>query len=316
MNKPNFLLVTLPFVTRSASASDAYVMVPMPLRSAAPELLACVLVTLAALVLACLSLRRSMGLEERAQALHGQLAAERESRAQSEQALADNHDVVYRLVRQNENVRDSERTRIARELQSELGRRLLTLRTDLSTLHDSATSAQAPALASRLAGAMTHIDGALGAVRAVASGLRGFGPGDGLRHALERCLAEHAHLYGMRYRFEAGIDPGSRASQDRAARLAVFRVLQDVLATAARVQHGELHVRLLENASSLGLEIDGCASAPDEVASLPAELIDQIRAMGGVLRVVATAGDAGRWSLSLPVRHSATGLAPEMAVVA
>jgi len=316
MNKPTFLLMTLPFVASSASAGDAYFMVPTLLRGAAPELLACALVTLAALVLACLSLRRSMGLEERAQALQGQLAAERESRAQSEQALADNHDVVYRLVRQNEDVRDSERTRIARELQSELGRRLLTLRTDLSTLHDSATSAQAPALASRLASAMTHLDGALGAVRAVASGLRGFGPGDGLRHALERCLAEHAHLYGMRYRFEAGIDPSSRVSQDRAARLAVFRVLQDVLATAARVQHGELHVRLLENASSLGLEIDGCASAAGEVASLPAELIDQIRAMGGVLHVVATAGDAARWSLSLPVRHPATELAAEMAVVA
>jgi len=316
MNKPKILLVTLPFVASGASAGDAYVMVPMLLRSAAPELLACILVTLAALVLTCLSLRRSMGLEERARALHGQLAAERESRAQSEQALADNHDVVYRLVRQNEDVRDSERTRIARELQNELGRRLLTLRADLSNLYDSAATAQAPALASRLDSAMTHIDGAIIAVRAVASGLRGFGPGDGLRHALERCLAEHAHLYGMRYRFEAGIDPSSRASQDRAARLAVFRVLQDVLATAARVKHGELHVRLLENASSLGLEIDGCASAPGEVASLPAELIDQIRAMGGVLRVVATAGHTGRWSLSLPVRTPAAELAAEMAVVA
>ena len=317
MNKPNFLLATLPFVASGASAADAYLMVPMPLRSAAPELLACILVTMAALVLACLSLRRGVGLEERVRALHGQLAAERASRAQSEQALADNHDVVYRLVRQNEDVRDSERTRIARELQSELGRRLLTLRTDLSNLHDSATTAQAPALASRLDSAIAHIDGAIGAVRAVASGLRGFGAGDGLRHALERCLAEHAHLYGMRYRFEAGIDPSSHASQDRAARLAVFRVLQDVLATAARVQDGELHVRLLENASSLGLEIDGCASAPGEVASLPAELIEQIRAMGGVLRVVATASEGtGRWSLSLPVRHPATELAAEMAVVA
>jgi signal transduction histidine kinase len=316
MNKPKILLVTLPFVASGASAGDAYVMAPMLLRSAAPELLACILVTLAALVLTCLSLRRSMGLEERARALHSQLAAERESRAQSEQALADNHDVVYRLVRQNEDVRDSERTRIARELQNELGRRLLTLRADLSNLYDSAATAQAPALASRLDSAMTHIDGAIIAVRAVASGLRGFGPGDGLRHALERCLAEHAHLYGMRYRFEAGIDPSSRASQDRAARLAVFRVLQDVLATAARVKHGELHVRLLENASSLGLEIDGCASAPGEVASLPAELIDQIRAMGGVLRVVATAGHTGRWSLSLPVRTPAAELAAEMAVVA
>lgn len=308
MNKHMFLPATMPFVACGASASEAHFMVPVALRSAPPELLACVIVTMAGLLLACLSLRRSLGLEERARTLHGQLVAEREARALSEQALADNHDVVYRLVRQNEDVRDSERTRIARELHNELGRRLLTLRAELASLHDSAITAQAPALTSRLDSAITNIDGALGAMRAVAAGLRGFGPGDGLRHALERCLAEHAHLYGMRYRFEAGIDPGSRAGQDRGARLAVFRVLQDVLATAARIQHGELHVRLLENAGSLGLEIDGCASAPGEVASLSVELIDQIRAMGGVLRVIATAGHTGRWSLSLPVRNRAAEL--------
>lgn len=309
MNKRTFLLATLPFVASGAGASDAHFMMPLPLRITPPELLACVVMTMAGLLLACLSLRRSLGLEEQARTLQRQLVAEREARSQSEQALADNHDVVYRLVRQNEDVRDSERTRIARELHTELGRRLLTLRTELASLHDSATTAHAPALASRLDSAMTHIDDALGAVRAVAGGLRGFGPGNGLRHALERCLAEHAHLYGMRYRFEAGIDPGSRACQDRGARLAVFRVLQDVLATAARVQHGELHVRLLENIGSLGLEIDGCASAAGEVASLPAELIDQIRALGGVLRVVATSGHAGRWSLSLPVRQHGAELA-------
>lgn len=302
-----FLVVVLALlpVAVSAEASASHFLVPLPLRSAPPELLACVLVTTSALVLAFLSLRRSLSLEERAREMHRQLAAERDARSLSEQALADNHDVLYRMVRQNEDVRECERNRIARELQSELGKRLLILRTELSNLHDSAATAQAPALASRLGGALTHVDSAHG-------GLRGFGPGDGLRHALERCLAEHANLYGMRYRFEAGIDPTSRASQDRGARLAVFRVLQDVLATAARVQHRELHVRLLENARSLGLEIDGCDSAPDEVASLPGELIDQIAAMGGVLRVVPTADHCGRWSLSLPV-HSP---APELAAIA
>ncbi len=312
MTKSTIFLGLLSLTAVGAEASEAHAMVPLPLRGAPPELLACVMVTLAALVLAYLSLRRSLAADERARALHLQLAAERDARAQSEQALADNHDVLYRMVRQNEDVREGERNRIARELQNELGRRLLTLRTSLASLHDSATTAQAPALAARLDSALSHLDGAIGAVRSVAGGLRGFGPGDGLRHALERCLAEHAHLYGMRYRFEAGIDPSSRASQDRGARLAVFRVLQDVLATAARVQHGELHVRLLENASSLGLEIDGCATAPGEVASLPGELVDQIRAMGGVLRVVPTTDHCGRWSLSLPVQNPV----PELAQVA
>ena len=310
MTNASIFLQALPFAAERAEATHMHAL--LPLRGAAPELLACVMVTLAALVLAWLGLRRSLNVEERAQDLQRQLAAEREARSQSEQALADNHDVLYRLVRQHEDVREGERNRIARELQGELGRRLLTLRTSLASLHDSAATAQAPALASRLGSALTHVDSAIGAVRSVAGSLRGFGPGDGLRHALERCLAEHAHLYGMRYRFEAGIDPGSRASQDRGARLAVFRVLQDVLATTARAQRGELHVRLLENVSSLGLEIDGCDSAPDEVASLPGELIDQIRAMGGVLQVVPTGGQCGRWSLSLPVHVAA----PELAEVA
>uniref|UniRef100_UPI0028D5F9BE hypothetical protein n=1 Tax=Massilia timonae TaxID=47229 RepID=UPI0028D5F9BE len=154
-------------------------------------------------------------------------------------------------------------------------------------------------------------------VRAVAGGLRGAHPEDRLRQALERCLAEHAHRHGLRYRFEAGVDPSSRAGQDRAARLAVFRVLQDVLAGAARrIGHGgdaqerghegeqkcELHVRLLEGASTLGLEIDGCAGSVDDVAALPAELVEHIRAMGGVLRMVATGERRARCLLSVPVR--------------
>lgn len=275
-----------------------------------PALLACGLVALAALALAMLCLRRSTSSDERARSLHRQLGAEREARNQSDQALADNHALLCRMVRQQESVREGERARIARGLQAELGSRLLTLRKELSRLQENA----APGAIGRLDVALAHLDATIGVVRAVAGGLRGFGPGDGLRHALERCLAEHAHLQGVRYRFEAGVDPGARASQDRAARLAVFRVLQDVLATARRsqaqpladggqdgAQDNELRVRLLENACSLGLEIDGCAGAQDQITSLPGELVDHIRAMGGVLRVIATAERRARWSLSVPV---------------
>lgn len=274
---------------------------PLFFLTAPPGLLLGGLVTLAALALALLGLRRGASSDERALSLQLQLSAEREARNQSDQALADNHDLLCRMVRQQEGVRESERSRIARELQAELGCRLLTLRGELARLHDKAPAGGI----GRLDVALAHLDATIGVVRAVAGGLRGFGPGDGLRHALERCVAEHAHLHGLRYRFEAGVDPSSRASQDRAARLAVFRVLQDVLATAQRGQagepEGELHVRLHESACSLGLEIDGCAGSPDQAAALPGELVDHIRAMGGVLRVIATAERRGRWSLSVPV---------------
>lgn len=266
----------------------------------------------AALALAYLGLRRGAACDEQVSTLQQQLAVEREARCQSDQALADNHDVLCRLVRQQDDVRAGERSRIARELQAELGCRLLTLRQQLSSLRDGA----APGAIGNLDAALAHLDATLDVVRAVAGGLRGFGPGDGLRHALERCLAEHAHLHGLRYRFEAGIDPGARASADRHARMAVFRVLQDVLATAQRKRRGgqqaeaagELRVRLLESACSLGLEIDGCAGTPDQLDTLPGELVETIRAMGGVLRVIATAERRGRWSLSVPVQHPAAGL--------
>lgn len=309
MTKSSLFLLSLP-VLAHAEASQAHAMVPLPLRGAMPEVLACAMVTLAALVLAYIGLRRSVAHDERAHALQRQLAAEREARCQSDQALADNHDVLYRLVRQHEGVREGERTRIGCELQAELGRRLLSLRNEMASLHEGVQAA--PAVAARLDCALSNIDGAIDAVRAVAGGLRGANPGEGLRQALERCLAEHAHRYGLRYRFEAGVDPSSRASHDRAARLAVFRVLQDVLAGAARKigdqQERELHVRLLQGAGALGLEIDGCAGTAGDMSALPVELVDHIRAMGGVLRMVATAERRAHWSLSVPVRAAPPGM--------
>jgi hypothetical protein len=303
MTKFSVFLVSLSFIAHGADTGEGHALLPLPWRSAAPELLACVMVTLAALVLAYIGLRRSVTADERARALQHQLAAEREARCQSDQALADNHDVLCRLVRQHEGVRDGERTRIGCELQAELGRRLSNLRAEMASLREFAHAS--PALAVRLDRALAGIDGAIHAVRAVAGGLRGANPGDGLRQALERCLAEHAHRHGLRYRFEAGVDPGSRASHDRAARLAVFRVLEDVLSRAAgrggAARGRELHVRLLEGAGTLGLEIDGCAGSVDDVSALPLELVEHIRAMGGVLRMAVTAERRPRWSLSVPV---------------
>ncbi|MGF6272422.1 signal transduction histidine kinase [Massilia sp. UYP11] len=318
MKKSSVLLASLAFVSHRAVASEAHALVPLPWRGAAPEVLACVMVTLAALVLAYIGLRRSVVTDERARALQDQLTAEREARCQSEQALADNHDLLCRLVRQSDGARAGagEQTRIGSELQAELGRRLSSLRNEMASLRECAEATPAPVLLTHLDRVLGGIDGAIHALRAVGGGLRGGAhSGDGLRQALERCLAEHAHRHGLGYRFEAGVDPSSRAGQDRAARLAVFRVLQDVLAGAARgagnagvAQRGpesELRVRLLEGASTLGLEIDGCAGTVDDVSALPVDLVEQIRAMGGVLRIAVSAGRRARWTLSLPVRAAA-----------
>jgi len=219
MNKPIIFLAALPF--------------------------ACLVVTLAALLLAYAGLRRSATSDTRARSLQGQLDAEREARQLSDQALAADHDLLCRLVRQN--------------------------------------------------------DGA----RSVAPGGRGVDQADTLRHALERCLAEYAQAHGLRYRFEAGVDPSAQPTS-RAARLAAFQVLQEVLdACGGRSGGAELQVRLSQGAQALALDIQAGARFPAPVAApmqhrLSDALDEQVRALGGVLRMAAAPGRPSHWSLSLP----------------
>ena len=234
MTKTTLLLTALP-------AADALAAMP----GGGAELVASLALGLAALVLACLGLRRGITAGERNRALERLLAAEREARQQSEQALAASHDVLCRLVRRQDGARP------------------------------------APG---------------------------GTGATGGLRHALERCLAEHAQLHGVRYRFEAGVDPAALPAAlavGRAARLALFEVLQDVLAAnAGRNGSADLHVRLSEGARRLALDIQ--AGAPADQARAPAPLPDalahQVSALGGILRLAAAAGRPTHWSLTLPAR--------------
>ncbi|MBQ5964448.1 histidine kinase [Massilia sp. ZL223] len=298
MTKPSAFLAAL--FAAAPSAAWAGLPVPAALRAVSPELLACALVTLAVLLLAFLGLRRSLGAEERAHALRLQLAAEREARSHAEQALAEHHDVLCRLVRRQEGVREGERSRIARDLNDQLGSRLSRLRTELSCLQDGVDAA--PQLASRLDGALANIDGAITAVRAVAGGLRPIGQQEGLRQALQHVLQDQSRLSGLRYRFDAGTDPAAPPAE-RAARLAVFRVLQEVAASAGRRGAAELHVRLAEGADRLSLQIDGDAAIAED--SLPDELRERLHALDASLCLAEPAPGRRRMTLSIPAREVA-----------
>lgn len=298
MTKPTAFLAAL----LAAAPCPAWAVLPVPaaLRSVPPALLACALVTVAALLLAFLGLRRNVSTEERAHALQLQLAAEREARTQADQALAEHHELLCRLVRRQEGLREGERSRIARDLDDQLGIRLSRLRAELSRLHDSADAE--PRLAGRLGGALARVDGAITAVRAVAGGRRPIGPQEGLRQALQRVLQDQARLSGLRYRFDAGLDPDAPLA-DRAARLAVFRLLQEVAASAARRPAGELRVRLAEGADRLSLMVEGGAEIGGD--SLPDELQERLQALGASLRIEQPAPGRGRMQLSIPIREAA-----------
>ncbi|QOY92593.1 sensor histidine kinase [Massilia sp. UMI-21] len=272
----------------SAPAAAA---LPLPLRGTAPELVAAGMVSLACLALAMLLQRRAQAAHERTRALEQRLEAERGAHADVEDALAGSHEVLCRLVRQQEHVREAERTRIARDLHDELGHRLLSLRVELA-LQQAAMRGTSPAAHDKLSLAIANLDAVIRSVRTIVAGLRPIGPGQNLRQAAERHLAEFARLNGLDYRFDASSLDDSRRDPEHDAVL--FRVLQESLSNVARHAQATLVcVTLVESAAEAVLKVEDDGIGPPGPDRLDAHScgIDGMRerteALGGSLALSA-----------------------------
>ncbi|WP_177207789.1 sensor histidine kinase [Massilia yuzhufengensis] len=245
--------------TASTPASAAAPL-PLPLRGAPPELMAAAMLSLAAVATALLLQRRFRSAEERSRSLEQQLAAERCAHTDVEDALAGSHEVLCRLVRQQETVREAERARIARDLHDELGHRLLSLRVELA-LQQAAVRGTSPGVHDKLTLAVANLDAAIRSVRAIVAGLRPIAPGVSLRLAAERHLADFSRLHGLDYRFDAGADPES--PRDPELEGVLFRVLQESLSNVARhAQATTVCVTLVQSAREAVLTVEDDGVGP------------------------------------------------------
>jgi signal transduction histidine kinase len=190
--------------------------------------LLCVLVSAVAYRLLRTNLRHHALLAE----MEARMAEERQARALTEQALADSHGIVCKLVLEQAGVRDAERSRIARDIHDDLGQNLLALRIDLS-LMQVATNRIHPAIHQKVGLMASNLDMAIRSLRAVINNLRPLALGEGLRHAMERQLAEFSRLSGIEHSFRAaaGAFDGAAGNDNDAI---VYRVLQESLSNVAR----------------------------------------------------------------------------------
>ena len=171
MNKPTSFLARISAITTVpavlAVSAPAGAATPLPLLLPAggvpPEMLVAAVVALAAIALAMLLERRSQAAQERCRTLEQRLEAERGAHADAEEALAGSHEVLCRLVRQQETVREAERARIARDLHDDLGQRLLSLRVELA-LQQAAVRGTSPAVHDKLTAAIGSLDTAIRSV--------------------------------------------------------------------------------------------------------------------------------------------------------
>jgi hypothetical protein len=163
MNKSTLFLIVL-----FGAAAPAQAM-PLPLRGVAPELLACGLSALAGLMLACILFRRSLASAECAHTLELQLATEREARWMADQALAEHHELLCRLVCREEASAAGGSCEGWEALDPGLAGRLARLRVELSQLHDS-LAGDAPEAGRRLGEALGKLDAVLQVVESARHG--------------------------------------------------------------------------------------------------------------------------------------------------
>ncbi len=259
-----------------------------------------------------LLLLRRLAAEDRAAELDAQLCIERKLRTLAEQALADSHAVLRKVVRKQGDVRDRERARIARDIHDDLGQTMLALRIELS-LTQVQSSGLHPALHQKLGGMVTTLDLAIKSLRGVINDLRPLALGEGLRCAVERQLAEFTRLTGIRHEFAGTRNAFDDAERARAVDALLYRVLQEALSNVARhAQASLVRVRLGRSGERLTLRIedDGVGMAPGAPGSGCglAGMRERVSAERGELTIESAPGGGTVLALSIPLAsQSVTG---------
>lgn len=155
-------------------------------------------------------------------------------RVRAEDALKTSRQELRELSANLQNVREDEKTRIARELHDDLGQQLTALKMDLSSVEQSLadTPAAPPLVLAQLSGMRRLIDSTVGSMRRIAADLRPVMLDDlGLLPAIDWLFNDFTTRYGIE--IERRIEPGN-AVFSRNGATTLFRIIQEALANVAR----------------------------------------------------------------------------------
>lgn len=250
---------------------------------------------------ACLLLRRGIDLDDKVRDMAARLCLEQKARATLESTLADTHAVLARVMRQQEGVRDAERSRIARDIDDDLGQTLYALRAEMALLQVASCGIH-PSTHQKTSAMIVTLDLALRSLRALVGDLRPMAPGQDLDGAIAEQLSEFTRVHGIDHRFHVDPAKGAAATEPGLDAL-LYRALQETLSDIARAASAtQVQVQLRRGASGLTLRIedDGCLDAAG--ARLHASLRERLRAVGGALQV-DTRGGGNRIVIALPGMH-------------
>ncbi|MGV2289376.1 CHASE domain-containing protein [Trinickia sp. YCB016] len=155
-------------------------------------------------------------------------------RVRAENELKASREELRDLSANLQNVREEEKTRIARELHDDLGQQLTALKMDLSAVEQTLAREPPapPAVTTRLASMRRLIDATVASARRIAADLRPVMLDDlGLVPAIEWLANDFANRYGIEV--ERRIEPGDTVFTRNSA-TTIFRIVQEALTNVAR----------------------------------------------------------------------------------
>ncbi len=205
-----------------------------------------------------------------------------------------------------EEVRETERVNIARDIHDELGGMLTAIKMDVRWLHKKCVESHCEVDAKYLL-LGEHLDTAINTVRRIITELRPSVLDElGLTAALEWQLSEFEKRYNIRCCFDN--QAPSLMIDDKSHEVAIFRIFQESLTNIAKhAKASSVEVRLISNNNTLQLEVNDNGIGISEENKLKKGhygilgMNERIRSIGGRLEITAGESAGTRVILRLPL---------------
>ena len=188
-------------------------------------------------------------------------------RKEAEEALRRSHEQLRSLAKRLQEVREEERTAIAREIHDEVGQAMTGVKLELAWLKDNLPPA-AEKLKERAEATISLVDSTIDSARRLSSRLR---PAVLDELGLEAALESLAREFGRRTGCDCSLSvDADDLGLDERRDTAVFRIVQEALTNVARhAAASRVEIRLHAAADFLDVEVedDGPGIAEEEVSS-------------------------------------------------
>jgi signal transduction histidine kinase len=234
------------------------------------------------------------------------LKHEIEERKKVEEKLNESYKQIRSLSEHLQNIREEERTRIAREIHDELGQLLTVLKMDIGWLNKKINNTS-DGMKEKLKDISQLVDTTVQSVRRISSELRPSLLDDlGLVAAMEWHLKEFEHRTNIKTFFQ---EPEEDLELSDGVKTGLFRIFQESLTNVARhAQASEIHVSLTNYDGMLRLSIqdNGTGFDPQMVSEKRTLGIlgmkERTEMMGGEYQIQTETGKGTTITVRLPVQ--------------